>query len=318
MSAAPSAPAPDFDPAAAYPEVKALRAALAARNWAGVRAVCDRAQPSARTRLVQFGSDDPEVEGLLREVLARDPDDTLAASMLGSLVTKTGWAVRTGARAKDVTREQFRIFHQMLRQAEQILIDAAARNPADPSVWVNRLTTARGLQLGLSEVRRRYNRLAMYDPHHLPGQSQLLQSLCPKWSGTWEQVHGFAQECMLSAPAGSHNAVLVVVGHLERWLELDYGPDEQYLRSQAVRDEIYEAARRSVWHPEFRRDLGWVWVRNTFAMIFSVMGEAAAAANEFAALGNLATEDPWHYLGDNPAQEFQQAQMRALAKGAAR
>ncbi|HEX5541322.1 MAG TPA: hypothetical protein VFX60_07125 [Micromonospora sp.] len=317
MSAAPPALAPDFDPAVAYAEVKALRAALAARDWAGVRAVCDGAEPAGRTRLVHFGSDDSEVEGLLREVLARDPEDTLAASMLGSLVTKTGWAVRTAARAKDVTREQFAIFHKMLRQAEQILIDAAARNPADTSVWVNRLTTARGLELGLSEVRRRYDRLAMHDPHHLPGQSQLLQSLCPKWSGTWEQMHGFAQECMVAAPEGSHNAVLVAVGHLERWLELDYGPDEEYLRSQAVREEIHEAARRSVWHPRFRHDIGWVWVRNTFATIFSLMGEEAAAAGQFAALGNLATEDPWDYLGD-PAKEFQQARARAYAKGTAR
>lgn len=171
---------PNFDPAAAYPAVAVLKSALARRDWPGVRAVFAELPPAGRSTLVHIGGGEPEVEDFLREALTADPDDTLAASMLGYHLIKTGWAVRTTARAKYVSREKFAIFHDYLRKAEQILIDAAARDPADVSVWVNRLVSARGLQLGLSEVRRRYDRLAGYDPHHLPGQTQLLQSLCPK------------------------------------------------------------------------------------------------------------------------------------------
>jgi hypothetical protein len=206
----------------------------------------------------------------------------------------------------------------MLAQAEQILIDAAARDPLEASVWVNRLISARGLELGGSEVRRRYDQLARIDPHHLPGQQQVLQSWCPKWSGSWEQVHGFARECMLAAPEGSLNAVLVVEGHLERWLDAEGGDaGERYLNSAHARTEIYEAAHRSVWHPAFRRCYGWVGVQSTFAMAFSLIGDEPAAASQFAALGHLGTERPWDYLGD-PGREIVKRRARAFAKAGAK
>lgn len=315
MPAAPSLPRPTFDPAAAYPDLHRLKAALTAGDWAGVRAVVDSApEPTARAMLIYAGGDQEGIEPLLRHVLARDPDDAVAGSMFGGLLITVGWNIRTSARADQVSADQFRAFHEHLRRAEQVLIDAAARNPAEVSIWCHRLISARGLQLGLSEVRRRYDRLAAYDPHHLPAQSQLLQSLCPKWSGTWEQMHRFAHECMLAAPRGAPNAVLVVTGHLERWLDDDSG---QYLATPFARNEIYEAATRSVWDPNFRHGPNWVMVRNTFAMAFSLLGDHAAAAAQFAALGHFGSEDPWHYLGE-PATEFVKRRALAYAKGGAR
>ncbi|RSM53873.1 hypothetical protein DMB66_38340 [Actinoplanes sp. ATCC 53533] len=315
MPAAPTQPPPTFDAADAYPELRRLRAALAALDWAGARAIVDSAaEPAGRTLLIRAAGDREGLEPFLRSVLARDPDDAVAGSLLGGHLVQVGWKIRTSAQAQYVSAEQFRGFHEHLRRAEQVLIEAAARNPAEASIWCQRLISARGLQLGLSEVRRRYDRLAAYDPHHLPAQHQLLQSLCPKWSGTWEQMHTFAHECMLAAPKGAPNAVLVVTGHLERWLDDD---SRGYLATPFARNEIYEAAARSVWDPNFRHGPGWVAVRNTFAMAFSVLGDHAAAAAQFAALGRFGTEDPWHYLGE-PAAEFTKRRALAYAKGGAR
>lgn len=322
-----SLPSPDFDPAAAYPEVTPLREALQRHDWPAVRDIVAGVDAVGRSLLVQQGQihnlgtgdsgDDPKLERFLRDVVAQEPDDTLAAAMLGYRLISVGWEIRTANRASNVSREQFATFHDYLRRAEQVLIDAAARNPADPAVWVSRLVSARGLELGRSEVRRRYDRLARHEPHHLPGQAQLLQSLCPKWSGTWELVHDFARTCMVEAPPGSHNAVLVLHGHLERWLDLDGSADEAYLRSDAVQAEIREAAERSVWHPDFAHTFGWVDVRSYFAALFSLLGDETAAAREFAALGDLAARHPWDYLGD-PAEELVKRRRRALRKGGAR
>lgn len=306
-----------FDPAAAITELHPFRAALARRDWTAARAVLDASEPALRSYLISMGGEEKDVEELLRYVLARDPDDGAAGAMLGSHLITTGWAIRTGASAKHVSREQFAAFHDWLRRAEQVLIEAAARNPTDCAVWVQRLISARGLQLGLSEVRRRYDRLAAIDPHHLPGQVQLLQSLCPKWSGTWEQVHAFARECMLAAPPGSPQGVLVAQAHLEQWADRDGGDAGRlYLSAEPVRAELHEAAHRSVWHPHYR-DRGWVHTMSTFAMVFSLIGDEPAAASLFAALGNLASEDPWDYLG-NPAEQIRTRRARALAIGAPR
>ncbi|MFI5497033.1 hypothetical protein [Actinoplanes sp. NPDC051859] len=287
-----------FDPAASCPEVGWLRSALAARDWTACRALLDAAPPAIRTGLITLGADAPDLEDFLRTVLRNDPNDGAASAMLGAHLTDVGWQVRGGARAKYVSRDQFAVFHEWLAKAERVLVDGAARNPHDPAIWTARLPTARGLQLGEAEARRRYGHLAAADPHHRPGQEHLLQQLCPKWGGSWDSAHAFAREAMLSSPPGSQNAVLVAAAHVEHWLDLESGEDQEYLRSTAVRNEIYEAAAHSVWHPQFARTYGWVSVLSAFAMLFSQSGDQRAAGPLFVALGPLASEWPWNYLGD--------------------
>src|SRR5690349_2208850 len=162
--------------------------------------------------------------------------------------------------------------------------------------------------MGLDHARYRYACLTAFDPHHLPGQSQLLQQLCPKWGGAWAEAQEFARTAMRAAPHGAHNAVLVADLHLEKWLDRR---DAARLRSPRVRANLDEAADLSVRHPAFRRTLGWVAVVNSFAMAFGLAGERAAAKQMFAMLGPYASEFPWAYQpGDVPAV-FRRARVRA-------
>ncbi len=299
-----------FEPAAAYPEVNAVRSAMAAHDWTAVRAVCDAAPPTGRSILIRYAADGSALANFLGDVLRRDPADSTAAAMLGMHLIKVGWDVRTGARAEHVSSEQFSAFHDWLRRAETVLMDGIARHPADPALWVARLTSSRGLQLGLAETRRRYHKLVQADPHHLPGQLQFLQRLCPKWSGSWEMLHAWCREAMQAAPPGAQQGVLVAEGHLEHWLAED---GDDYLHSEPARTELYEAAYRSVWHPDFRREPGWVRTVSTFAMLFSVLDDQRAAASLFAVLGNLGSEHPWEYLANDPAAEIRRRRAKALS-----
>lgn len=307
-----------LDPAAGLERLAPLRSALAARDWGAARRVLDGAGPAERTLLVlTAGPHDPE--GFLGHVLAADPDDSGAAALLAQHLATVAWQVRTQAPASQVSREQFRQFDAGLQRAEQVLVEAVARRPDDPTLWVVRLATARGLGLDPSEIRRRYDRLAALDPAHLPGQAELLQALCPKWGGTWPAAFGFARECALSAPEGALNPVLLADAHVEKWVELrqhDPATAFAYLTTDEVRTDIDEAARRSVWHPDFRAVPGWVQVLSTFALVFSEQGDQRAAAALFARLGPLATAAPWNSLSPDPVALIRQR--RAAAFGAAR
>ncbi|WP_329109665.1 hypothetical protein OG792_12810 [Micromonospora sp. NBC_01699] len=316
MSVAPTL-APTVDPAAAYPEFARLATALRDLDWDGVRAVVDGQEPAARTRLIRLAGELSEGGVLPRPRLTAEPGDTLAAALLAGRRIKTAWDIRTGARAADVSRDQFDRFHAILRTAEQLLIDAAAYDPSDPAVWVQRLVTARGLGLGQSEARRRYDRLSEYDPHHLPGQSQLLQQIAPKWGGSLETMHAFARTQMLAAPEGAPNALLVLEAHLEHWLDLPGADQGRYFTDGRVREEIREAAARSVLHPAYRRTVGWVTVENYFAFMFGMIDDEVAAARHFTAVGHLVSESPWEYLG-NPLTVFTRRRDRALRRGSAR
>ncbi|WP_158553934.1 hypothetical protein [Micromonospora deserti] len=309
-------PAPTFDPAAAYPQVGQVRAALAARDWPALHAVVDGQDPHGRTFLVGQVGETEGIEEFLHGVLAQRPHDRLAGSLLGAYLIRAGWRIRSAKRAQHVSREQFAQFHAHLRRAEQVLIDVTARHPGDAAAWTQRITNARGLQLGQAEARRRYDQLARHHPHHLPAQASLLQQFCPKWSGTWERAHGFARECADAAPPGAPNAVLVVEAHLEQ--ALDHDDLEQgraYLRDPRVRQEIHGAAHRSVWHPHFRHGWGWLWVRSTFAMAFCLMDDYGPAAQQFAAMGPLGDEAMFGYLDGDAVGQFQRFRDQAYAKG---
>ncbi len=308
---------PVLDPAAAYPKITQLRSVLGARDWPAVRKLLDTAEPVERDCLIQDRDENAGLEEFLRGVLREDPDDSTAGALLGQHLIHAAWEIRTDARANNVSQQQFADFHRVLREAEIALIDAAARTPEDPAIWTARLTTARGLQLGQSEARRRYDRLAEVAPHHLPAQRQLLQQFCPKWSGTWEKVHTFAREAAGAVAPGALNAVLIAEVHMEHWGDFDnHAERAAYLRSEEVRSEVYEAARRSVWHPDFRRTHGWVSVMSTFAAVFALFDDMPAVASLFTALGDLATEWPWSYIGDAPTV-ISQYRARALPGGGA-
>lgn len=303
-----------LEPSAAFPEFGVLDAAVARRDWPGCRAVIDAAPPSGRTMLLRHASEGRDIEDWLRYLLQTDPWDGTASALLGMNLTGIGWDIRTGATAEYVGANQFRQFHHWLRKAEAVLIDWVARWPGDPALWTARLTTARGLQTGLAEVRRRLDRMTGADPFHLPGQRQFLQSLCPKWSGSWPQAHSWAREAMLAAPPGAPQGVLVAEAHLEQWLDLrEEGERAATAYLAGVRESLHEAADRSIRHPEFRREIGWVSVASTFAMAFAEAGEQEAAAGVFAMLGPLASRWPFEYRDDDVPAVIRRYRLRSWA-----
>ncbi|BEL05208.1 hypothetical protein Q0Z83_033990 [Actinoplanes sichuanensis] len=281
---------------AAYPEFGVLDAAIDRRDWASCRAVLDAVPLSGRSMFLRYAAEKPGLEEWLRHLLQADPWDSTASALLGMHLTDIGWKIRSSLRAEHVSAAQFEQFHAWLRRAEAVLIDGAARAPYDPAIWSARLTTARGLQMEPAEERRRYDRMAAADPHHVNGQRQYLNSLLPKWGGSWPQAHAFAREVMMAAPPGAHQGALVAEVHVEQWLDLG-GEHEKAAAAHltGARDTLYEAANRSIWHADFRRDPGWVSVASTFAMVFAEMSDQEPAARVFAMLGPMASRWPWYY-----------------------
>ncbi|BCJ42420.1 hypothetical protein GCM10010168_08380 [Actinoplanes ianthinogenes] len=299
--------------AAAYPDLGTLRSALGRRDWPACRAVLDAAEPAARTGLIRAGAARDGLEEFLRDVLREDPGDGAAAALLGSHLLHLGWEVRTEAPAEHLTPDQRTAFRHWLTRAEEVLLAGVAHAPADPAIRTALLTSARGLAAGHDEARRRYADLAAIDPHHLPGQRARLQQLCPKWGGSsWTEPHAFARAAMLAVPPGHPHALLVAEAHVEHHLALDYDSGLAYLRSPAVRTDLFEAARRSLGAPDFRRHYGWLEAVNTFAFLFTEMREQAAAAEALRLLGNLGAEDPWRYRYRNAASAIWNARAWAL------
>lgn len=305
-------PGPTFDPYDNTPELIPLRTAAQAADWPAVRAYfggLDSVDKVSSASSVL--ADLPGVENLLERAAAELPGDPLPRTLLAHRYVYIGWDIRSGARAQHVSRDQFDQFHAWLRRAEQLLIEVCAEQPAYAPAWTVRLMTARGLQLGQAEARRRYDRLSAHHPHHYHAQTQLLQQVCPKWGGSWDAAHGFARECASAAPDGANAGALVALAHIEHWLDLESTERGAYMRGVPVRDDLRFAAQVSVLHPSHRPDWNSVGAHSAFAFAFSIGGHFEDAAPHFAFLGDRASEFPWQYTSD-PKASFLKFRKSAL------
>ncbi|MFF0752554.1 hypothetical protein [Streptomyces sp. NPDC004267] len=295
------------------PDVWRVRVAAEAADWETVRAVLDARPESAdRTDMLWAVGETAGVERWIAEVLEAEPDALLPRLVAGYRYVSWGWEARTGARAQNVSREQFDVFHERLRQAETWLYEVAEREPGWISPWYALQVSGRGLQVGQATARRRFEATVRRAPHHLRAHQQQLQQICEKWGGSHEQMHAFARESAFGAPAGTPLGQLVAIGHIEQWLDLDEGAETAYIRRPEVVASLHEAADHSCRHPDFVRRGPWLQVLNTFAMAFSLAGDGAGARACFEATEGKVTEFPWYYLnGSDPAAAYQRQRATA-------
>lgn len=306
---------PVLDPGRVYPVVAAVGAALRTRDWPGVRAAYGAASSMYERHLIVAAVRDvPGCEALLAAVLAGDPTDLLAGTMLGAKEVGIAWGIRGSGRASTVSAQQAAGFHAHLVLAEQALLPVCARDPGFAPAWGIRLDTARGLQLGTAESRRRYDRLVRFSPHDLYAQGVILQDLLPKWGGDWETSHGFAWDCATQAPPGAPNACRVVDFHLERWVDGNRSLASVFADPQ-VRQEIWQAGERSVMNPAFSGAPGWEYALSLFALGYSLIEDWPRAKSCFTRLGPYANKWGWDYLDADPANAFRQQRATAMRQG---
>ncbi|MEU8761498.1 hypothetical protein [Streptomyces sp. NPDC048659] len=295
------------------PEVPRVREAAEAADWPTVRAILEaRPESEDRTELLWAVADAAGVERWIDPVIEAEPDAPLPRLVAGIRHITWGWEARTDARAKDVSREQFDVFHARLRIAESRLYEAAEREPGWTSPWYGLQVTGRGLQVTKDTARRRFEATLRRAPLHLGAHQQQLQHLCAKWNGSHEEMHAFARASTFGAPGGNLLGQLVAYAHIEHWLDLDRGEDAAYISGPQVAASLNEAADHTYRHPDFQRNRGWLPLVNTFAMAFSLAGDRAGARECFRAAEGRVTEAPWYYLnGDDPTEAYRK--MRSLA-----
>ncbi|MEV6105954.1 hypothetical protein AB0M28_14735 [Streptomyces sp. NPDC051940] len=303
---------PAVDPDFGDPRLPALRAAATSGDWPALRDGLASVDDEDRTWLLSRLTEVPGVEVWIREAVAAEPDSALALLVAGARQVAWAWEARTGARASQVSEDQFRVFHERLCQAEEWLYEVAEREPGWLAPWLWLQTSGRGLEIDTGAARRRFAAAVRRGPGNLLVHQQHLQQIAAKWGGSHEEMHAFARRSMLAAPEGSPLGELVALGHIEEWLDRDETAND-YIRRPKVVAELHEAARRSVLHPDFRRTREWMLPYNTFAMAFSLAGEHGAARPLFAALDGAVTEFPWFYLADGPERAFRKHRDQALS-----
>lgn len=289
----------------ADPDVGLLRAAVTREDWDGLAAVLqpcrDRGDHSRLTWLISCLDELPG--DFLLKIGDQRPEDPLARTLAGARQVTWAWDARTGARASQVSREQFDLFHERLRGAEAQLYAAVELDPETAAPWTFLVTSSRGLQHGVDVTRRRFEAGVRRAPDHLGLHAAMLQQICAKWSGSHEEMHAFARESLAKAPAGSNLGALTAHAHMEHWLDLPREERTAYIRDPAVAQELRDAAAVSVLHPAYAPTESPFPALNAFAVAFWLAGDHDSARQMFERIGDHPTRYPWGYCG-NAGQVF--------------
>ena len=246
----------------------------------------------------------PDIPGsaqLFDTWVEREPDSADAWLARGAHGVGWAWEARGGGYAEYVDDEEFKVFFERLRRAEESLQRAVELSPEDPVPWTHLLTSGRGLQVPKEEQWMRYEESKRRHPFLPVANAMMLQYLCQKWFGSDIESLEFAGGVAREAPDGSPVIGVLPSAHIEVWLDLhrrENGNPAAYISGPEVRQEIREMAERSVLREDFAVDIVTAPAVNTFAFAFYCMDEDDTAAQLVKRLGTRRTELPWDFFSD--------------------
>ena len=243
--------------------------------------------------------------GWLDDWLAADPENPDAALVKADLCVKQAWEIRTAARAKDVSQDQFQAFFALLDDAVPVIGAAAELNPTDPVPWQLALTHATGSQAPREIFDAYWAEAVERAPHHYGCHAAALQYLCDKWHGSHEEMFDFAEAAARGALPGSQLHALPLLAAVEYEVVANGTSDGTSDRTQVPRSRIDAAIERALdlssgYPPGDPEVAG---VRNHLALMLILAGRHEESLEQFRAVGVHATELPWSYFGD-ARQEF--------------
>ncbi|MCA1221355.1 hypothetical protein [Streptomyces sp. 8L] len=243
--------------------------------------------------------------GWLDDWLAAAPDDPDAALLRAGVSLKHAWAVRTGARAKDVPQEQFQAFFALLDDAVPVISAAAEANPADPVPWQLALEHATGSQSPRDVFDAYWAQAVERAPHHYGCHVAAMQYLCEKWHGSHEEMFDFAERAAEHALPGSKLHALPLLAAVEYDVLAEAVGGDDARRSRISRVRVRAAVERALALVESYEpgDPEVADVRNHLALMLLLARRPGESLAQFSAIGTHATEYPWGYFGP-PREQF--------------
>ncbi|MDH6576219.1 hypothetical protein [Kitasatospora sp. MAP5-34] len=246
------------------------------------------------SRLGPFNELAVEDDTWLRAWRAEQPENPEAALLHIDALVGLAWKIRSGARASDVSTEQFEGFHRVLRQAEEAAYEAVRlARPGDPNPFVAQIPIAMGLGWSHERFAELWAELTARDPFHWSAHDRALQYWCAKWHGSHELMHRFADHALATAPAGGLLSVHKLQAFYEQFTR-DNAEVAEYQRpdvAAALAAVQADLAAADPNHHRVQRSRGWL------AFVLAKSGRGAEAVEQFRVLGRFIPM-PWLHFHD--------------------
>ncbi|TDD54495.1 hypothetical protein E1263_27010 [Kribbella antibiotica] len=236
------------------------------------------------------------------EAYPKDPDLLL---WYGQVLVFEAWSVRTGQRAKNVSAQQFTMFHDILRTAAEVLQGAIVSAADDAVPWEVLQWAALGLQADLEDKAEIFHAALVRHPGSYAAHTGRVQVLAKKWSGLeLAELVDFGDSVVSRARPGSVLCTIAANVFNEVWLEIASDKDsprvermKRYTSGITARRTELLAARGKWWNDARTPDPADTSAHGAMAFALkwaSAKSEAMEHANRTE--GRIESV-PWGYVG---------------------
>lgn len=299
------------DPTDAHPELGPLVAAYDRMDGRGAQAMfsASRGRWDLRAWIIKLTAE-RYFMSLHEDSRAQMIDFYVKKKELGWLLSRgvwhvlVGWEARGSGAASTVAEDGFKELERRCRLAEQDFLEAADRDPADPTPYTLMILAARGLSdRAIGE--QAYAQAIARDPHGYEPHISFLTLISERWMGSHDEMLERARDIASAAPKGTDAASLPIQAHYDRYshtcvFDKDVGTACAALHDPEVLDEIKRALSNSVDAPGYALTPSTMRIRHVAAVLLWQAGAADAARAQLSHVGKTFFKDPWWQHTSDP------------------
>jgi hypothetical protein len=280
-------------------EFRHAAARLAKGSSAETQSIYERREDAWAFTTVVAADDSTVPTRALEDWVSRERSG-LSLTLLGAAQIRDAWRIRGRTYHEKVDRNAWELFFSGLRDAEQTLQEAADVDRRSAEPWALMVVTARGLELGAEEARRRFDQAHERQPFHPAACGQMLQRTCSKWGGSREEMFAFARWIDVDAPANSPARHCLPLSHVEALIGRDRDPTinpRDYFRRREVASELQNGLERFLNATSTEAIAGHLLALNNYAFTVAPVDRRSAqlVVECFDRLGDRPTWHPWRY-----------------------
>jgi hypothetical protein len=288
---------PAIDPSLGYARLSEFGQLLLAGKYEAFEEAYETLSWDAKTLLNDGIGLNKSYAAAIKSWVEKRPTSYIANLFAGVCKTNLAWLARSSANASEVGQSQAERFIRLLEDAYNYLSEADKLNPEDAEICARTIRVGMGLGIELEVMDGYFNAAIDLIPHHVSTHLMMINYLNPKWHGSVEAMHAFAQERFENG-GSSLLAVLPLFAITEEWLYYNM-TDEHEKRKAFFRNaelkkyitDLYESFQE-----EEDGQLLIPYVYNYFAFLFYQFGELEKARVIIKKIAGKMTVYPWAYV----------------------
>jgi tetratricopeptide (TPR) repeat protein len=296
----------DIDLSLGYTRLDEFKNYLTAGNYTKFESEYKQLTWDAQTLLNEGIGLNKDCAAIIERWVQQCPDSYIANLFAGVSKTCLAWIARTAATGSSVSEKNANKYLALLEEAAAYLTRADEINPDDAETCARTIRVYMGMGVEEESVWSYFNAAAGLVPNHLMAHLMMINYLNPKWMGSLEAMHDFADQ-RIEDTGSSLLVTLKLFAITEEWLSCSMSGDSKK-HAAFFNDETVKATIVNLYNNYEEEENGALlipYVYNYFAFLFWKTGNKELARELIKKILGKMTVYPWAYMDVESNEQLQ-------------